>query len=1280
MSDDPDRTRLIPRHAAAAPSPVPSAGPAAAPSPSPTPTPGPSGGPAAAPGSVWRGGVVPGAMYPGGGEDATMLIQRISDAGLNEVTVPHLPVVDGGRGPLDPVGQMKTARTSGVVRAGALMAVATLASRATGFLSKVILLGVLGVGIVNDAYTIANTLPNIIFELLIGGVLTSVAIPLLSRARTDPDGGDGYTQRLMTMAFVGLLVATALAIAAAPLLTRLYLSGHDTTSDPELATRLSYLLLPQIFFYGMAALFGAILNAKERFAAAAWAPLVNNLVVIAMAVAFTQLPGGIFDADGTLTVPSNGQLLLLGIGTTVGIVMQAAVMLPSLYRSGFRFHWRWGGDHRLAEAGRLMLWAVAYVLISQVGYVIVTRVASGGLAGGITVYAFTLLLFQLPYGILGVSILTAIMPRMSRHAAAGQLDEVKKDMSLANRLSAVALMPVAAAMIALSGELAYLASRYGAVSPADSMIIGGTLAALAVGLVPLAMTLVQMRVFYAMKDGRTPTLINAVMVAVRVPLLLACVNLRPDLLVPGLAAATTVSYLVGAVVGETWLRVRYGPMGTGRTLVTIAKMVLASALGGLAGYWVVRRLFDPVLNSLGDALLQFAVGGVVALLVIAVVATLLRVEELEPVRRRVLGFLGFGRPSGATREVAPEPGTGSDPAPDSASAVDRGTLDAVVGGSAAAAPAPAATVPAPPPPVILNPKAQVAATVTVDSGPNPGTGRTPAVGQGAASARGGDDSPTMAVNPDATQKLSPSTVFAPGATVGGRYRLVSLVLTDSHGNRFWRAKDTVLPRDMAVTLLPDGSVTSATVARTLRAGRLHHIGLPQTLDVGTDRGLSYVVGQWVDGATLADLLAQGPLEANVATSITSKIADAVAEAHRNGIALGALHPALIRVNFDGQVRLSHVIAHGAATPDQDIRSVGALLYLMLTGTWPLAETVEEGAAGALPAAPTHGGREVPVGELRPEVPAALSRLAERALHPDEPDGIHAIGAIAALLRQPEALPAPAQQPAASPARTVRSLTPSERRLVKERRVKLGIGALMLAAFTALIIIVVASLAKQFMASVADPQSANQDLITTTARTTSTAPLSTGPQTKPRTSGSTAKSPTQQCLAVADQQCRGGRTGEGGRRRRLRPAGLGQEGQRGAGRPRLRRRSEHPVAHLAVLQPVRAAAERPQRRCRPAPRTGQGGRRQHRPGDDRDARHHRADPVDPEWGCQHQPRPDPGDRLGQDRWHRPGDDPVQRRRQVEVHRRVHLAGGPGGRQVAGCSLRDHHHRLLTGPAH
>ena len=435
--------------------------------------------------------------------------------------------------PHDAVAGMKTARTGGVVRAGAVMAVATLVSRGTGFLAKVVIVSVLGFGVVNDAYTIANTLPNIIFELLIGGVLTSVAIPLLSRARADPDGGVGYTQRLMTAAVVGLLGATALAIACAPLLTNLYLAGDSATVDQGLANALAYLLLPQIFFYGIAALFAAILNTEEKFGVPAWAPVVNNLVVIGVGIALLLMPGSAAEGSGDLASLTRDQFLVLGLGTTFGIVLQAVVMLPALRGIGFRFRWRWGGDRRLFEAGGLVLWAVAYVLVSQVGYIVTTNVASANVAGGIAIYAFASMLFQLPYGIIGVSILTAIMPRMSRHAAAGAIEDVKDDASLANRLSIVALTPVAAGIAVLASAFAIVTSLYGAVDLDESLVLGATLAALIFGLVPFAVTLVQMRVFYAMKDARTPTLINAIMVAVRVPLLIACATLEPTLIVPG---------------------------------------------------------------------------------------------------------------------------------------------------------------------------------------------------------------------------------------------------------------------------------------------------------------------------------------------------------------------------------------------------------------------------------------------------------------------------------------------------------------------------------------------------------------------------------------------------------------------------------------------------------------------------------------------------------------------------------------------------------------------------
>jgi len=1117
-----------------------------------------SAGPVRQNATPWVG--APGSMFPAG-EDATQLIQRITDQAVRDdvrearapAAVADLTVADltaGDFAAADPAGPdptvagMKTATTAGVVRAGALMAIATVVSRLSGLLAKIALLAIIGTELTNSAYTVANTLPNIVFELLIGGVLTSVAIPLLTRAqRSDPDGGQEYTQRLLTIAVVGLLVATIAAVACAPLLAKLYVSGSsasnsDLPAQLELTTQLGRLLLPQIFFYGIAALFGAILNTKERFAANAWAPVLNNIVVIGVAgVLFIEKAAGNSLSHG---LPPK-ELLILGVGTTLGIVLQSVVMIPSLIRSGFRFRWRWGWDRRLTEAGGLVGWALVYVLISQVGVVVTTRIAFSTAASGPTIFSYASLLFQMPYGILGVAVLTAIMPRLSRHAAAGQMADVKNDVSLANRLSAVALLPVSAALVVLGGSLATVLFQYGEADADDVLQIGLTIGGMALGLVPLAMTLVQMRVFYAMKDSRTPTFINGIMVAVRVPLLLASLLLDPHYVLPGLALSTAVSYLVGAVVGEIWLRARFGPMGTRRTLVTVGKMIVASTFGGSAAFGAVYYTDGFRGAGLLHSLQALLIGGVVGLLVIALVATALRVEELNPARDRVLRLLGrrpallparssrmpaaSGMPGATARpassgvpavaemagSIRPGPETRAPIAPASQrkQVLERVT-HAGAGGPRDTPPNPAGVPPGAargaPPVGASDPTLRVGGR-----SPAPGSQDTANAGNRPGTAGGSGSDNTVNLGSSPTISDVPPVQLAPGATVGARYRLVSLVAADDAGNRFWRAKDTVLPRDMAVTLLPDTNATSATVARTLRVGRLHHIGLPQTLDVGTDLGQSYVVGQWVDGATLTDLVASGPLEPDVATSITAKVSEAVAEAHRNGIALGAINPSLVRVNFDGQVRLSHVIAHGSATPDQDIRAVGGLLYLMLTGAWPLGAgagtlaggspmtgndptirasdgTVRVATPGSsrLTQAPTRRGREVPASEVRPGVPPALSALAERALHPEDAAGIHAVGAIAALLRQPDVAPAPA---ARAPQDAVRpTLNPSERRLVGERRVKLGVAAVMIAAFSALIIIVVASLSKQVLASVAGPSVGGVEKLTVAATTTSKVPV------------------------------------------------------------------------------------------------------------------------------------------------------------------------------------------------
>ncbi len=530
-----------------------------------------------------------------------------------------------------------------LVGATGTIALGTLVSRLSGFASKLLLAWVIGFGVLNDSYTVANTLPNIVYELLLGGVLTSVVVPLLVRAaRDDADGGLEYTQRLVTVATVLLGTATAAAVAAAPALTRLYLGDGDA-ANPQLATVFAYLLLPEIVFYGLGALFGAILNARSVFAPAAWAPVLNNLVVLATLAVFTLVPGEI-SLDPVRM--GEAKLLVLGIGTTLGIAAQAAVLLPSLRRVGFRFRWRWGWaelfkkDGRLSQAGMLVLWVVGYVLVSQVGYIATTRAAAQGAEGGVAIYSYAWMLFQLPYGVLGVSLLTAIMPRMSQAAAEGDTARVVDDLSLGSRYSAVLLVPVAVLLTVAGQSIGIALFSFGASGSAAASRLGLALAFSAFGLLPYAVTMLQLRVFYAMADARTPTLIIVIMTAVKVPLLLACpAVLDPEDVVLGLAAVNAAGFVVGAVVGQVWLRVRLGPVRTTEVLMTVGKTVLAAVPAAGAALGVGSLVDSGSLVGIGGVLGAW-IDLVLSTLVIGVVMTgtllALRTGEMQAVGRVLL--------------------------------------------------------------------------------------------------------------------------------------------------------------------------------------------------------------------------------------------------------------------------------------------------------------------------------------------------------------------------------------------------------------------------------------------------------------------------------------------------------------------------------------------------------------------------------------------------------------------------------------------------------------------
>ncbi|NXY97848.1 murein biosynthesis integral membrane protein MurJ [Streptomyces sp. BR123] len=512
-----------------------------------------------------------------------------------------------------------------VLRSGALMAAGSIVSRATGFVRSAVVVAALGTGLLGDAYAVSNTVPNIIYMLLVGGALNAVFVPELVRAAKEHrDGGAAYTDRLLTACTALLVLLTAVAVLAAPLIVAAY--TPYTGSQASTTVALARYCLPQILFYGLFTLLGQVLNARGRFGAMMWTPVLNNLVIIGVFGLFLYLSH--HGAQG-LTA---GETRLLGLGTTAGIVVQALALIPSLRAAGFRwrprFDWRGQGLARpLRNAG----WLVMLVFTNQIGYWVVTRLSTtagrqaveAGLAGGAgyTAYSNAYQLWIVPQGIITVSLVTALMPRMSAAAADGDLAAVRRDVSYALRSSAALVVPAAALFAALAPWVMGSVFGYGRTGAADIEAMAGMLAAFAPGLIAFSGQYVLSRGFYALSDTRTPFFLNLVVAGLNAGLSAAAyLLLPPRWAVTGMAAAYTVALFAGLAVTAYALARRLGPRrgspgaGTATALGTHLRLLAAALPAAAAGYAAARAADRSGLGDLAAAGAGTAVIGLVVLL------------------------------------------------------------------------------------------------------------------------------------------------------------------------------------------------------------------------------------------------------------------------------------------------------------------------------------------------------------------------------------------------------------------------------------------------------------------------------------------------------------------------------------------------------------------------------------------------------------------------------------------------------------------------------------------
>lgn len=523
----------------------------------------------------------------------------------------------------------------GIGKASLFLASGTVVSRVLGFVKAVALASTIGVigSAGADAFAVANGLPNMVYVIVAGGVLSAVLVPQIVRASAHADGGGAYINKLLTLALVVLAVATVVATALAPVLTWFY--GASLPAETyALAVGFAWWCMPQIFFYGMYTLLGEVLNARRSFGPFTWVPVLNNLVALAGIGVFAWVYGS--DATGERAAGEwTGQMVaLLGGTATLGIVAQAIILFWFWRRIGLRyrpdFAWRGVG---LRAAGRMAGWTFGMLLVTTGAGIVQTLVVSSASGVGASVAAVdnAWLIFMLPHSVITVSIATAYFTRMSEHAAADRLEDVRTDLSSAIRGVGLIIALAAAVLMVVAYPFAAVFTRE---LFTDTVALGNVLIAYVAGLLGFSILFIVQRTFYALGDTRTPfffTLFQAVLFAIGA---VSCLMLPLEWTAFGVAIVTTVAGTAQLALAIVLLRRKIGPIGGRRIIATLARSAVALLLPTLAGVALLLLLGGTeaggfAVSSIVGALISMAIIGVVMVLLYFAVLWVLRSGELR---------------------------------------------------------------------------------------------------------------------------------------------------------------------------------------------------------------------------------------------------------------------------------------------------------------------------------------------------------------------------------------------------------------------------------------------------------------------------------------------------------------------------------------------------------------------------------------------------------------------------------------------------------------------------
>ncbi|MCD6639372.1 MAG: murein biosynthesis integral membrane protein MurJ [Nocardioides sp.] len=540
---------------------------------------------------------------------------------------------------------------AGILRSSAVMAAGTIVSRLSGFVRGALLVVALGSVLRADLFSIANTIPNMVYILLAGGVFNAVLVPqLVRRIKDDPDAGAAYGSRVVTLSALFLGAVTVLLMVFAPQLLSVYLDGRFL--EPDRAAHLQTLVdltrwcLPQVFFYGMFVLVGQILNARESFGPMMWAPIANNVISITMLVTYLLVWGPVGEGPERYAPLDTSREVLLGLGSTLGIAAQFLVLLPYLRRAGFTYRPRFDfRDPEIRHTLSLGSWTVLFVVVTQLAYLVVVRLASSGTAEagegtGYTIYSSGMLIMMVPHSIVTVSLATAILPRISRLAAEGRLPELGSTVGSTMRTALALVLPFAALLPVLARDLTTF--MYGWSASAASFV--PTVALFGPALVFFTVHYFMLRGFYALERTRTVFFIQCAVSATNVAVAIALVTSQPaEWTAPMLVVAYLCSYAVGSMTSFLVLRRTVGDLETRRLvrfLVRMAVVLAAAAATALLVRWALSGLGEEPTPLL--ALVRVGATGLAGAGAVLLGARLMRIREATSLVDTVVGRLRRG--------------------------------------------------------------------------------------------------------------------------------------------------------------------------------------------------------------------------------------------------------------------------------------------------------------------------------------------------------------------------------------------------------------------------------------------------------------------------------------------------------------------------------------------------------------------------------------------------------------------------------------------------------------